>query len=114
MDMLDTKERHGLRKENNMFNTIILLKGEARLSRREYKNFSEGDTIWGADSSAEEIKRWDIEHEEEAKEELKKYKCSTYTNGSIYTIEEYALEYCECNDDGEFVIGSDYDLAEKE
>ena len=56
MDMLDTKERHGLRKENNMFNTIILLKGEARLSKREYKSFSEGDTIWGADSSAEEIK----------------------------------------------------------
>ena len=28
--------------------------------------------------------------------------------------EEYALEYFECNDDGEFVIGSDYDLAEKE
>ena len=45
MDMLDTKERHGLRKENNMFNTIILLKGEARLSRREHKNFSNGDTI---------------------------------------------------------------------
>lgn len=26
-------------------------------------------------------------------------------------VEEYALEYCETDQDGEFVEGSDYDLA---
>lgn len=29
-------------------------------------------------------------------------------------VEEYALEYCDTNTDGEFVNGSDYDLAERE
>lgn len=59
-----------------MNNTIILLEGKANLTRREYKKFAKGDTIWG-------------------------------------NVTEYALEYCECDEDGEFIQGADFDLAEE-
>lgn len=36
------------------------------------------------------------------------------SNGSIYRIDEYALEFCECDEDGEFIKGSDYEMAEEE
>lgn len=96
-----------------MNNTIILEKGYARLTEEEYKKFSKGDTIWGNDSNPEEIKRWSIDEKEQAMAELAKYKCE-YSHGYVWDIEEYAIEYCECDEDGEFVQGSDYDLAEEE
>lgn len=96
-----------------MYNTIMLLKGEACLARREYKEFEKGDTIWGIDRTPEEIKRWSIEQEREAKEELAKYTCTYHEDAETWGVEEYALEYCECDEDGEFVQGSDYDLAEE-
>lgn len=96
-----------------MNNTIILLKGEKRLSSSEYKKFTKGDTIFGDNSSPTELKRWDISQAEEAKTELAKYNCSYSEGIALYYIEEYALEYCECDEDGEFVQGSDYDLAEE-
>lgn len=60
-----------------------------------------------------ELKRWDITQAEEAKAELAKYNCSYSKGIALYYIEEYALEYCECDEDGEFVQGSDYDFAEE-
>jgi hypothetical protein len=93
-----------------MFNTIILKKGYANLTSREYKRFSKGDTIFGIDSNPEELQRWSIEQEQDAKAELAKHNC-TYSSGYVWDIEEYALEYCECDEDGEFVEGSDFDLA---
>lgn len=93
-----------------MWNTIILKKGHEYLTEREYKNFEKGDTIYGVDSNPEELKRWNIKDEEEARAELAKYNC-TYSSGNVFDIEEYALEYCECDEDGEFVQGSDFDLA---
>lgn len=97
-----------------MYNTIILKKGDASLTKREMESFEKGDTIWGIDREPEEIKRWNIEQEEEAKEELKKYKCS-YKNWQDGTdVKEYALEYCECDEDDEYVSGSDFYLAEEE
>lgn len=96
-----------------MFNTIILLKGSALLTKKEYEKFSKGDTIWGDGSNPDEINRWNISDNETAKEELKKYSCSYNKGTESYSIEEYALEYCECDEDGEFIQGSDYDLAEK-
>lgn len=107
---IKTKGRQN-RKGENMFNTIILKKGYARLTDKEYKGFSKGDTIWGVDRDPEELKSWGIEGEEQAKKELAKYKC-TYSGGNFWDIEEYALEYCECNEDGEFIQGSDFELAE--
>lgn len=98
-----------------MNNTIILKKGKEILTSNEYKNFEKGDTIFGNDSEPEELKRWSIEQEDEAKEALKKYNCK-YEFASLqkaYYITEYALEYCECAEDGEFIQGSDFDLAEE-
>lgn len=92
-------------------NTIILWHGT-----REYvNNFEEGDTIFGLCADPEEIKRWNIKDEKQALEELKKCRCS-YSTGRYdgYCIEEYALEFCECDEYGDFVEGSDYIFAEKE
>nr|DAR30122.1 MAG TPA: hypothetical protein [Caudoviricetes sp.] len=96
-----------------MNNTIILLKGKLAYSVSEYKEFSKGDTIWGDTSNPEELRRWDIRQIEEAKAELAKYNCSYTRATALYWVEEYALEYCECDEDGEFVQGSDFDLAKE-
>ena len=53
------------------YNTIRLLKGTAFLTTREYKNFEPGDTIWGNDSDAEEISRWNEDEKEKALDALK-------------------------------------------
>lgn len=95
------------------FNTIILKKGQTYLTEKEYNNFQKGDTIWGDGRDPEELKRWSIEDKEQAKEELAKHRC-TYIGGNGWQIEEYALEYCDCDSEGEFISGSDYDLAEEE
>lgn len=112
------------------FNTIILWHGFETLTSIEFEHdilnnkFHKGRTIWGVDSFPNELKRWDISEKEEALKELAKYKCS-YTgyydcyynrnfSGNLCYIEEYALEYCGCDVDGDFICGSDYDLAEDE
>lgn len=98
-----------------MNNTIILKHCEIRLTREEFKGFKKGDTICGEDDfPVEELKRWSIEDQQEAIEELSKYRCKYTKDGSLYNIEEYALEYCECDEDGEFIQGSDFDFAEEE
>ena len=97
-----------------MYNAIILLKGERNLTKKEYESFSNGDTIWGIDSNPEEIARWGIEDVEIAKAELEKYSCKYIVSGTSYSITEYAIEYCELNSDGEFVSGSDFDLAKED
>ena len=94
-----------------MNNTIILKKGYAKLTEKEYNEFKKGDTIWGANCEPEELKRWNIEQKEEAIKELEKYS-SEYCGGNVWDITEYALEFCECDSEGEFVQGSDYELAE--
>lgn len=99
-----------------MYNTIILKKGTAFLTNKtEMKHFSKGDTIWGNDSYPEEIKRWNVEQKNEAEAELAKYRCYYDNDGETTTIKEYALEYCDCDEEsGEFLEGSDFDLAEEE
>lgn len=97
-----------------MHNTIILLKGEQQYQRKVFEeNFTKGDTIFGDDCEPIELARWDIEDKEEAEAALARYK-SEYDYGGlqrIYYVTEYALEYCNCDEDGEFISGSDYDLA---
>lgn len=94
-------------------NTIILLKGYAKLSNTEFKKFNEGDTIYGENSEPIELKRWNISDKQQAIEELKKYNCKYERyNDYIYEVEEYALEYSERGEDGELIDGCDYDLAE--
>lgn len=102
-----------------MFNTIILKKGFEILNNYEMEDFCKGDTIWGNDSDPDEIERWSIDQKDNALEAIKNYKCnyyesSDYENIELHYITEYALEYCECDEDGEFISGSDYYLAEEE
>ena len=40
-----------------MYNVVRLLEGHDKLTKREYSHFSKGDTIWGADSNAKELKK---------------------------------------------------------
>lgn len=93
-------------------NTIILLHGEKALTPNEKKNFQKYDTICGNDSFPEEIKRWDSSKEDEAIRELAKYKCTYKQDISLFYAEEYGLEFCECDEDGAFIDGSDYTFAE--
>lgn len=96
-------------------NTIRLLHGETKLSRSEMKHFKRGSLIIGSeyyDENPEELARWSIEQKEEAQKRLSEVKCSYDMRGTLAHIEEYALEYFECNKEGEFSSGSDFDLAE--
>ena len=97
-----------------MYNTIILLKGERQYQCKTFEeNFTKWDTIFGDDCEPIELARWDIEDKEEAEAALARYK-SEYDYGGlqrIYYVTEYALEYCDCDEDGDFISGSDYDLA---
>ena len=97
----------------NNENTIILSRGSNRLTNSYFKHFEKGDTINGCASLPEELKRWDIGQKQEALEELAKYQCTygRYNEHSI-SVEEYALEFCICDEDGDFVEGSDYIFAE--
>lgn len=99
-----------------MYNTIRLLKGERRVPRRFFeKDFQKGDTIFGDDCEPVEIARWKAEDKAEAEEELAKYKCE-YDYGDLqntYYVTEYGLEYCDCDEKGEWEAGSDFDLAEE-
>ncbi len=97
-----------------MFNTIRLLYGEEILTKKEYKNFEKGNTIFGIDSNPKEIKRWKIEDEEKAIKTLKRLKCSYEKGIEDYYIEEYALEFFESDEEGEFIIGSDFMMAEED
>lgn len=97
-----------------MNNTIRLLRGELRFTEQEYKRFQKGDTIFGENVPQEEMKRWSIDKKEEAKAELAKYRCSYGKDYDCHNVTEYALEYSELDEDGEFVNGGDYDLAEEE
>lgn len=62
----------------------------------------------------EKLKRWTGDQYDLAKAELAKYSCSYRKSGGYMFADEYALEYCNTDEDGEFLDGSDLDLAEKE
>lgn len=95
-------------------NTIILQKGDGIYTRNEWKKFQKGDTIYGINSNPRELKRWGIEQKAEALAELQKYKCSYRKDNQLFDVEEYALDFCACDEDGEFIEGSDYEFAETE
>ena len=100
--------------DRDMFNTIILLTDEALLTSNEYKKFTKGDLILGIDNNPKEIGRWVMEDKEEALKELSKHKCRYRKSFSNYRVIEYALMYCETDEEGEVVDGADYDLAKEE
>lgn len=94
-----------------MYNTVILWKRYGELSQLEY-----GNLIFGDSEYLEEVARFKIEDEELAKIELSKYRCEYWEQDSyvksVIMGEEYSLEYCTYNDEGEFIEGFGYDLAE--
>lgn len=95
-----------------MLNMIRLLHGECRATNEELKKFQKGGTIWGNDTDPEELKRWSMEQKEEAKKELSALRCRyARYNEHLTDVEEYALEYFKADESGEFVEGSDFELA---
>lgn len=96
-----------------MNNTIKLIKGDEILTRDEWKKFKKHDSILGIDRTPEELQMWSITQEADAKAELAKYNCEYIHNIETVHAIEYALEYCQCDEDGEFIEGSDYDFAEE-
>lgn len=90
-----------------------LLKSEARLTKEELKGFEKGNLITGNDVNPEELKRWTGEGcREKAMEELKKFNSSYYMGEQLADTTEYAVETYEADEDGDFLEGSDYDIAE--
>lgn len=92
-----------------MNNTIILRHGVGEIA-------SKGDAIFGVDSDAQEVKRWPIEQKPAALAELAKHRCSyremtTFTGSTVIQADEWALEFCEIDDDGDYISGSDFELA---
>lgn len=97
-----------------MYNTIFLKRGNAIVKAAKFKDYSIGDAVCGVNAEPDILQKWPIEKEMEAKEELKKHRCTYEKSGDFYDVEEFALEYCETDDDGDFISGSDFDLAETE
>lgn len=98
-------------------NTIILLHDEALIDRLHRKSvmMEVGNLIGELDRQPEELKRWSIADKEAAYAELDKYKCTIRdAAGGCIFIEEYALEFIEADEDGEFIDGGDLDFAELE
>ncbi len=69
---------------------------------KQFNNFTEGDCICGENASPEELKRWTGDQYDLAKAELAKYSCSYRKSGGYMFADEYALEYCNMDEDGEF------------
>lgn len=92
-------------------NTIILAKAEANLTKREYQEYTFGSLLIDGDW-IEEITRWKTKDERKAIEALKETQCIIWKHIEHYEIVEYALIYCTCDEDGNFIEGSDYTFAE--
>lgn len=95
-----------------MYNTIFLKHGNALVKAAKFKDYSMGNAIFGVDAVPDILWKWPIEKELEAKAELKKLRCTYEKSGDFFYIKEFALEYCETDEDGDFICGSDFDLAE--
>lgn len=93
---------------------IRLVKGYARLTSSEFSKFEKGDTIWGDGSNPEELNRWIAEDEAEALKALEAVRCSySNYNSQLMEVVEFALEYFTTDEDGEFLDGSDYQMADE-
>lgn len=90
-------------------NTIILRHGRSEITNK-------GESIFGVDSDAQEVKRWPIEQKADALAELAEHRCTyreltTFIGSTVLQADEWALEFCACDEDGDYVGGSDYELA---
>lgn len=97
-----------------MVNAIRLLRGYRSITVRGDEMPEIGCTIYEDGTDPEELNRWVIEDKENATRELEKYRCSYQKGSGVVFAEEYALEFFEADEDGDFVRGSDFDFAEIE
>lgn len=100
---------------NDNFNTVILKHCERNYSAADVRrgNVSRGDCFIDQYDIGE-VNRWSIDDEAAALAELAKHKCSySYRDGTVWA-DEWALEFFEADEDGEFVIGSDEEYAVEE
>lgn len=94
------------------YNTIILKKGVEKLSQKEKQTYKKGDLIYGKrDKPPVELKRWTLENEKKAEIELEKYFC--WMDSSIFSgkVFEYALVYCQTDENGEVIKELEYKFA---
>lgn len=86
-----------------MFNSIRLVHGIGVVSRRGEAYIESG----------EPVKCWPIEEKDKAYTELANHRC-TYSKGDKKKAhaDEWALEFCELDEEGMFVDGSDFSPAE--
>lgn len=68
------------------------------------------EALFGIDSDPVEIGRF--YEKAKAMEELSNYKCKVWKSGSVWRASGFAIETFDADDDGEFLTGSDYDMAE--
>ncbi len=68
------------------------------------------DALFGIDSDPVEIGRF--YEKAEAMEELSHRKCKVWESGNVWRVSGFAVETFDADDDGEFLTGSDYDMAE--
>lgn len=97
-----------------MINAIRLLRGYRSITVKGDEMPEIGCTIYEDGTDPEELNRWVIEDKKDAMEELAKYRCSYRKGSGVVFVEEYALEFFEADEDGDFVMGSDFDFAEIE
>lgn len=91
---------------NQIANTINLIYGRGEISE-QYESLTGDEKI---------MKTWPISQESEAMAELEKHKC-TYSvcrniiGKKLIYAEEWALEYCDTDEDGEFMCSYGCDPA---
>lgn len=100
---------------NSAYNVIRLIyaRGEAKYIRGQKPDVFEA--CFGADSNPIEIARFDTK--EDAYKALKEHEAprawvTATMTGYVWDCEAYALEFCEEDEDGEFIMGSDYDYLD--
>lgn len=94
-----------------MSNTIILKHGAGNVPCEKFNRFSMGDTIFGTNANPVEICRWGIDEELYALKTFVALSSKYRLFDTHWYIEEYALEYCECDKDGNIIETCGYDVS---
>lgn len=88
----------------SQYNTIILKKAIEELSWKRKQTYKMGDLIYGkGEKQPVELKRWTSENEEKAEWELEKYFCWIDRGSCSGKAMEYALIYCQTDENGEVI-----------
>lgn len=88
----------------SQYNTIILKKAIEKLSKKMEQTYKIGDLIYGrGEKQPVELKRWTSENEEKADQELEKYFCWIDRGPGGCKVMEYALIYCQTDENGEVI-----------